>query len=91
MAVPNALERKYLNAGKEWGPAMDVTGIESLPRAGTGEQRRHHLHESVMQKAMKEARLKAAGRQTGKLSYAAAFICHSSAGSDYESKRFRSC
>lgn len=57
--LPNALERKYPNASSEWSwqwvfPATSHY-IDSLSR----ERRRHHLHESVMQKAMKEARLKA--------------------------------
>lgn len=59
VALPHALERKYPNAGKEWGwqwvfPASSHS-IDPL----TKERRRHHLHASVMQKAMKEARLKA--------------------------------
>jgi integron integrase len=53
--VPDALQRKYPNANREWGwqwvfPASQV----SLdPRSG--EPRRHHLHESMLQRAVKEA------------------------------------
>jgi integron integrase len=53
--VPDALSRKYPNAEREWGwpwvfPASRV-GVD--PRSG--EQRRHHLDESVLQRAVKEA------------------------------------
>jgi len=50
-----ALDKKYPNAKYEWGwqyifPAKDVS---TDPR--TGAQRRHHIHESVLQRAVKEA------------------------------------
>ncbi len=53
--LPSALARKYPNAAKEWGwqyvfPASRI-GLD--PVAGT--IRRHHLHESVLQKAVKQA------------------------------------
>jgi integron integrase len=53
--LPFALERKYPNASKEWGwqyvfPAADIS---TDPR--TGIKRRHHLHESVLQKAVRAA------------------------------------
>jgi len=53
--LPNALQRKYPLADREWGwqwvfPASRV-GVD--PRSG--EQRRHHLDESVLQRAVKEA------------------------------------
>jgi site-specific recombinase XerD len=41
------------------GLAMGVPGDQPLHRPVTGEKRRHHLHESVLQKAVKDARLKA--------------------------------
>lgn len=53
--LPNALERKYPNAGREWGwfwvfparrPAKD-------PRSGI--VRRHHAHEQALQRAIKRA------------------------------------
>jgi site-specific recombinase XerD len=53
--MPNALRRKYPRAKSEWGwqwvfPASQV----SLdPRSG--ERRRHHLHETVLQRAVKAA------------------------------------
>lgn len=59
VTLPNALERKYSNASKEWGWQWVFPASSRYIDRETGEQRRHHLHESVMQKAMKEARLKA--------------------------------
>jgi integron integrase len=51
----NALEKKYKNAAKEFTwqwffPAKQLTYIEK-----TGEYRRYHLHETHLQKAIKEA------------------------------------
>jgi integron integrase len=53
--LPWALARKYPNAGREWGwqwvfPATRVY-VDHL----TGQRRRHHLHESVLQRAVKDA------------------------------------
>jgi integron integrase len=53
--LPGALGTKYPQAGREWGwqwvfPASRV-GMD--PRSG--EQRRHHVHASVLQRAVKEA------------------------------------
>jgi len=52
--LPTALARKYPNAGREWGwqwlfPATRIYGDRE-----TGQRRRHHLHESVLQRAVKE-------------------------------------
>ena len=53
--LPYALERKYPNAGREfgWKFVFPATQISKDPR--TGIQRRHHIHESVLQKAVKKA------------------------------------
>jgi integron integrase len=53
--VPDALRRKYPNANREWGWqwVFPASQISLDPRSG--EQRRHHLHESVLQRAVKEA------------------------------------
>ena len=59
VALPHALGRKYPNAGKEWGWQWVFPASSHYIDRDTGERRRHHLHESVMQKAMKEAQLKA--------------------------------
>ena len=59
IALPNALERKYPNAGKEWGWQWVFPATSHYTDRETGEQRRHHLHESVLQKAVKQAAHKA--------------------------------
>jgi integron integrase len=53
--MPGALDRKYPRAGQEWGwfwvfPAAQPSRD---PRSGT--VRRHHLHEDVLQRALKSA------------------------------------
>jgi len=53
--LPEALARKYPNAARAWGwqwgfPASHLSGD---PRSG--ERRRYHLHESVLQRAVREA------------------------------------
>jgi integron integrase len=59
VALPDALERKYANAAKEWGWQWVFPATSHYVDRVTGEKRRHHLHETVVQKAFKEARLKA--------------------------------
>jgi integrase len=53
--LPFALERKYPNADKEWSwqYVFPVSSLSPDPRSGV--VRRHHLHESSLQKAIKEA------------------------------------
>jgi len=55
---PDALARKYPNAEKEWGWqwVFPASQISEDPRSG--EWRRHHLHDSVPQKAVRTARHK---------------------------------
>jgi len=57
--LPYALERKYPNAGKKfgWKFIFPATKISKDPRSGI--LRRHHIHESVLQKAVKQAIRKA--------------------------------
>ena len=53
--LPAALGRKYPKAGREW-PWQWVFPATRIYRDGaTGQQRRHHLHESVLQRAVKLA------------------------------------
>jgi len=56
--LPNALARKYPNAPKEWGWQWVFPATCHYTDSITGERRRHHLHESVLQRAFKEARIK---------------------------------
>jgi integron integrase len=55
VSLPNALERKYPNAGKEWGWQWVFPASSYFTDKVTGKKLRHHLHESVLQKAVKEA------------------------------------
>jgi integron integrase len=59
VALPHALERKYPSAAKEWGWQWVFPASSHYADRTTGERRRHHLHESVLQRAFKEARLRA--------------------------------
>ncbi|HHC74183.1 MAG TPA: integron integrase, partial [Thiothrix sp.] len=58
--LPDALERKYPNAGKElkWQYVFPASRLSADPR--TGKTRRHHLHETSLQKAVRTA-----GQQAG--------------------------
>ncbi|OGR05202.1 MAG: integrase [Deltaproteobacteria bacterium RIFOXYD12_FULL_50_9] len=51
--LPYALERKYTNAGHEWGwqYVFPATALSTDPRSG--KTRRHHIDETVLQKAVK--------------------------------------
>jgi integron integrase len=60
VALPDALARKYPSAAKEWGWQWVFPATRHYVDRETGERRRHHLHESVLQKAVK-----AAARQAG--------------------------
>jgi integron integrase len=53
--IPHALSRKYLTAGKEWGWQWVFPATRTYVDRSTGQRRRHHLHESVVQRAVKEA------------------------------------
>jgi len=53
--LPDALERKYPNAAKEWGWqwAFPSSRFSDDPRSE--KRRRHHLHELVLQRAVRQA------------------------------------
>ena len=53
--LPNALERKYPNAGRDWRWQYVFPAPSRAFDVATGEWRRHHLHESAIQKAVKAA------------------------------------
>ncbi len=59
MELPGALARKYLGAGQMWGWQWVFPATRLYRDASTGELRRHHLHESVMQRAVKLAVVRA--------------------------------
>ena len=60
VVLPNALDRKYPNAGQEWGWQWVFPATRYYVDRETGRQYRHHLHESVLQKAVREAARNAA-------------------------------
>jgi len=57
--LPAALERKYPNAGREWPWQWVFPATRCYMAAETGHVRRHHLHESVVQREVRKAVLKA--------------------------------
>jgi integron integrase len=55
VALPGALGLKYPNAACEWAWQWVFPATRCYVDDTTGERRRHHLHESVLQRAVKEA------------------------------------
>jgi integron integrase len=53
--LPGALVRKYPNAGRDWGWQWVFPATRFYVDSLTGQRRRHHLHESVLQRAVKDA------------------------------------
>ncbi len=51
--LPGALARKYPNAGREWCWQWVFPATRFYRDRETGQLRRHHLHESVLQRAVK--------------------------------------
>ena len=58
--LPDALGRKYPGAASAWAWQRMFPATRLYTNPSTGERRRHHLHESVMQRAFKDA-LRASG------------------------------
>jgi integron integrase len=59
VSLPDALEKKYPNAPKEWSWQFVFPASKYSLDPRSGKRRRHHLHETVLQKAVKEACRKA--------------------------------
>lgn len=53
--LPYALERKYKNANKEWGWQYVFPATKRSVDPRSKKVRRHHIHESVLQRAIKKA------------------------------------
>jgi len=53
--LPGALGVKYPQAGREWGWQWVFPAGREYDHAETGQRRRHHLHETVVQRAFKQA------------------------------------
>jgi integrase len=89
--LPNALDRKYSNAGRElaWQYVFPASRGSMDPRSGI--ERRHHLDESAVQRAVKEAggRRESTGRRAATLCGIRSPRIFSKM--DTTSARFRSC
>lgn len=55
VALPDALERKYPNAGREWAWFWVFPAPTRSEDPRSGKHRRHHIHVSNLQRAFKEA------------------------------------
>jgi integron integrase len=55
VVLPGGLDRKYPNAGREWAWQWVFPATSWYVDRETGNRRRHHLHESAVQRAIKEA------------------------------------
>ncbi len=55
VALPDALDRKYPSAARELGWQWAFPATRLYVDRETGQRRRHHLHESVVQRAVKAA------------------------------------
>jgi integron integrase len=55
VALPGALNKKYPSASREWAWQWVFPATHFYVDRATGERRRHHLHESVLQRAVKDA------------------------------------
>ena len=59
VSLPNALARKYPNAAKEWAWQFVFPARQLSPDPYDGKKKRHHKHESVLQKAVRQAAIQA--------------------------------
>ncbi len=55
VALPDALRRKYPNAAREWAWQWVFPATRFYVDPESHERRRHHLHESVLQRAVRAA------------------------------------
>lgn len=53
--LPNALDRKYVGAAREWAWQYIFPASQRSLDPRSGSERRHHLHETVLQRAVKSA------------------------------------
>ena len=58
--LPTALDRKYANAGREWPWQWVFPATRTYVEPESGQVRRHHFHESAVQRAVTDA-VRAAG------------------------------
>jgi integron integrase len=55
VAVPDALDRKYPNVSREWRWQWVFPATRTYLDPDTGQIRRHHLHETVIQRSVRQA------------------------------------
>jgi len=55
VALPDAIARKYLNAPREWGWQLVFPASSRYFDREANIERRHHIHETVIQKAVRNA------------------------------------
>ncbi len=55
VALPTALSRKYPHGGREWAWQWVFPATRMYVDRVTRQRRRHHLHESVLQRVLKDA------------------------------------
>lgn len=59
VALPGALDRKLTTAGAAWSWQWVFPATSRYVDPATGERRRHHLHETAVQRAVRDAALRA--------------------------------
>jgi integron integrase len=57
--LPHALDRKYPNAGREWGWQWVFPATRTYRHPETGQRRRHHFHKSALQRVVRVAVIQA--------------------------------
>jgi integrase len=55
VALPDAVARKYPSGSREWGWQWIFPATRTYLAGASGQCRRHHLHETVVQRAFKDA------------------------------------
>ncbi len=55
VVMPDAVERKYPRASREWAWQYVFPATRVYRDSATGELRRHHLHETAVQRAVRAA------------------------------------
>jgi integron integrase len=78
--LPNALTRKYPNASRDWGWQWVFPATRFYVEPLTGQRRRHHLHESVLQRAVKGCGPRRRDCQARHMPHLPSFVCHPPAG-----------
>ena len=75
--LPKALGRKSPNAGREWPWQWVFPATRTYRDRETGQVRRHHLHETVLQRAVRQAALSAGvPRRVGCHTFRHSFATH---------------